>query len=101
MSLKTPIIVLNVKSYEESMGEKGRGLALACQEVTEETGVETAICPQIVDLSWIARYTSVPVLAQHVDSLTPGSQTGWTVLEAVKETGAVGTLVNLPTLKRL
>jgi triosephosphate isomerase len=94
MSIKTPIIVLNVKSYEESMGEKGLALARACQEVTEELGVSTAICPQMVDLAWIAGQVDIPVLAQHVDSYPSGSRTGWTVIEAIKQSGAAGTLVN-------
>lgn len=94
MSIKTPIIVLNVKSYVESMGLKGLALANACEETTQETGVSTAICPQMVDLGWIARQVNIPVLAQHIDAFTPGSRTGWTVPEAVKEAGAVGTLLN-------
>ncbi|GBE19056.1 triosephosphate isomerase [archaeon BMS3Abin16] len=94
MSLKTPVIVLNVKSYEESMGERGLALALACEEVTAETGVVTAICPQMVDLAWIARQVKVPVFSQNTDIYEPGSCTGWTVAEAVKEAGAIGTLLN-------
>lgn len=94
MVIKSPVIMLNVKAYSESMGEKGLLLAKACQEVTEETGVSTAICPQQVDLSWIARQVDIPVLAQHVDAFSPGSSTGWTVLDAVKASGAVGTLLN-------
>ncbi len=94
MTLKTPIIVLNVKSYTESMGDRGLTLAKACQEVTEETGVATAICPQNVDLAWIAKEVSIPVLAQHTDAFSPGSRTGWTAAEAVKKSGAIGTLLN-------
>ncbi len=94
MSLKTPIIVLNVKSYVESMGLKGLALAKACQATAQETGVSTAVCPQMVDLGWIARQVKIPVLAQHMDAFTPGSRTGWTVAEAVKEAGAVGALLN-------
>jgi len=76
------------------MGEKGLNLARACLEVTEETGVTTAICPQMVDLAWIARQVDVPVFSQNIDQYPPGSCTGWTVSEAVKEAGAVGTLLN-------
>ncbi|MFV2040951.1 MAG: triose-phosphate isomerase [Candidatus Hydrothermarchaeales archaeon] len=94
MKLKTPVIVLNVKSYEESMGSRGLALALACEEVTEETGVATAICPQMVDLAWIARQVKVPVFSQNTDGYEPGSCTGWTVAQAVKAAGAVGTLLN-------
>jgi triosephosphate isomerase len=94
MKLKTPIIVLNVKSYTESMGDKGLTLARACQDVTEETGVSTAICPQMTDLKWIAGQVEIPVLAQHMESYSPGSRTGWIVAEAVKESGAAGTIIN-------
>jgi triosephosphate isomerase len=94
MKLKTPTIILNVKSYVESMGNKGLALAKACQDVTEETGVSTAICPQMTDLKWIADQVEIPVLAQHMESYSPGSRTGWTVAEAVKESGAVGTIIN-------
>jgi triosephosphate isomerase len=94
MKIKTPVIMLNVKSYKESSGEKDMALAKACQEVGEETGVSMAYCPQQVDLAWVARQVDIPVLAQHADAFEPGSRTGWTVLESVKDAGAVGTLVN-------
>lgn len=94
MKLRTPVIMLNVKAYEESMGEKGLALAMACQEVTEETGISTAICPQQTDLAWIAKQVKIPCLSQHVDAIDPGSHTGRVALEAVKEAGAAGTLVN-------
>lgn len=94
MKIKTPVIMLNVKAYTESMGEKGLELAKACQEVTEETGVSMAICPQQIDLGWIARQVDIPVLAQNVDAFSPGSRTGWTVIDAVKASGAAGTLLN-------
>lgn len=94
MKLKTPCIVLNVKSYRESMGERGLALARICESVAEETSVSIAIAPQQVDLAWIARQVKLPCLAQHADSLEAGSKTGYVVLEAVKAAGAVGTLLN-------
>lgn len=94
MDLETPVIVLNVKAYAESMGSAGLALAKACEEVSRETGANIVLCPQQVDLAGIAKQVSIPCMAQHVDPLEPGSHTGWTVLEAVKEAGAIGTLVN-------
>lgn len=92
--METPAIVLNVKAYEESFAEGGLSLARACQEAAEETGFYFAICPQMVDLAWIARQVDVPCFAQHTDNVGLGSQTGWTTPEAVKASGAVGTLLN-------
>lgn len=94
MKLKTPVIMLNVKVYTESMGQNDLGLAKSCQEVAEETGASIVYCPQQVDLAWIAKEIEIPCFAQHSDAFNPGSGTGWTVLEAVKEAGAAGTLVN-------
>ena len=94
MKLKTPVIMLNVKAYVESMGQNDLSLARSCQEAAEETGVSIVYCPQQVDLAWIAKEMEIPCFAQHSDALNPGSGTGWTALEAVKEAGAVGTLVN-------
>ncbi len=94
MKIKTPVIMLNVKSYVESMGQNDLGLAKNCQEVAEETGANIVYCPQQVDLAWITKEIDIPCFAQHSDALDPGSGTGWTVLKAVKEAGAVGTLVN-------
>ncbi|MEE8168202.1 MAG: triose-phosphate isomerase [Candidatus Hydrothermarchaeales archaeon] len=94
MELRTPVIILNVKAYIEAMGDRDLALAKICAEVSAETGASIAYCPQQVDLAWIAKQVSIPCLAQHVDAHAPGSRTGWTVLEAVKEAGAIGTLVN-------
>ncbi len=94
MNLKTPVIMLNVKSYVESMGQNDLGLAKNCQEVAKETGANIVYCPQQVDLAWITKEIDIPCFAQHSDAYDPGSKTGWTVLEAVKAAGAVGTLVN-------
>ncbi len=37
---------------------------------------------------------SIPVFAQHIDPIAPGSFTGHILPEAIRETGAVGTLIN-------
>ncbi|VUT27892.1 MAG: Triosephosphate isomerase [Candidatus Syntrophoarchaeum sp. GoM_oil] len=92
--LKTPVIILNVKAYQESMGEKGLVLAKACEEVTEESGVSTVICPQQFDLGRIANQVNIPCFAQHLDAKDVGSSTGWALPETAKVAGARGTLIN-------
>ncbi|MCW3136580.1 MAG: triose-phosphate isomerase [Canidatus Methanoxibalbensis ujae] len=92
--IETPVIVINVKAYEESIGERGMALARVCEEVASEKGVSIAICPQQVFLAQVASAVSIPCFAQHVDAVFPGSHTGFVTLEAVKASGAVGTLVN-------
>ncbi len=94
MKIKPPVVVLNLKAYIESAGERGLALAKACEEVSIESGISIAICPQTADLAWIAKQVKIPCLAQHADAVPPGSYTGWVTLESIKSAGAAGTLVN-------
>lgn len=92
--MKTPVIILNFKTYRESSAGRGLALARTCEEVAQETGKSIVIAPQQIDLSLIAKEVSIPVLAQHVDPIGEGSYTGHISPAAVKETGAIGTLIN-------
>ncbi len=89
-----PLIAINFKAYTESMGELGLKLAKLCETVSEETGVAFIVCPQQTDLKFIASQVSIPVYAQNVDAVEPGSHTGHVVAEAVRAAGARGTLIN-------
>lgn len=89
-----PLVVINFKAYSQSMGEKGLRLAEFCESVAKDTGVDFAVCPQPTDLRLIAGRVSIPVFAQHIDAVEPGSYTGHVVAEAVKASGAQGTLIN-------
>ena len=91
---RTPIVILNFKTYLESTGEKALKLATVSQEVADETGVNIAVAPQHVDLLRISKEVTIPVLAQHVDAVDAGGHTGSVLLESVKEAGAIGTLIN-------
>lgn len=92
--LKTPAIVLNVKTYMESTGANALELTRLMGKIASETNVSMAIAVQACDLSRCAELGSVPVYAQHIDPIKPGSSTGWTLPEAIKQAGAVGTLIN-------
>jgi len=92
--LKTPVIVLNVKTYEEATGQKALDIALLMEKISKETGVSMAISVQATDISICSEKVTIPVWAEHIDPIKPGSHTGWTLPEAVKNAGAVGTLIN-------
>lgn len=94
MNLKLPIILVNYKTYSEATGKKADKLSKIAEEVNQETGVNIGVAPQFTDIAPIARAVSIPVFAQHVDPIVPGSHTGHILLESVKEAGAVGTLIN-------
>jgi triosephosphate isomerase (TIM) len=92
--LKTPVIVLNVKTYAEATGEKAVYIAKVLDKIGQETGVSMAICVQATDIYNCAQAASIPIWAQHIEPVKPGSHTGWILPEAVKEAGANGTLIN-------
>jgi triosephosphate isomerase len=92
--VKTPIVIVNFKTYTEGTGKKAIELARSAKKVSSETGVCFAVAPQFVDIPLIVDSVDIPVFAQHIDPVKPGSYTGHVLPEAVKEAGAVGTLVN-------
>ncbi len=94
MKLTTPLILVNLKTYKESLGKNALKLAKIAEEVTSEVGVCIALVPQFTDLQRVASSSDVPVFAQHVDPVTPGRGTGAILAEAVLEAGAIGTLLN-------
>jgi triosephosphate isomerase len=92
--VQTPIILVNFKTYAEATGRNALNLAKTAEKINQETGVSVGIAPQFVDIASIAQNVSIPVFAQHIDPVTHGSFTGHVLPEAVKEAGAVGTLIN-------
>lgn len=92
--IRTPLILINFKTYSEATGKNAIKLAKTIENVSLETETCIGLAPQFVDLATIASAVSVPVFAQHVDPITPESFTGHILPEAVKEAGAGGTLIN-------
>jgi len=70
------------------------GLAKLAEEVTHECDICIAVAPQFADIYQMAREVSIPIFAQHMDFVEPGSFTGHVLPESIKEAGAVGTLIN-------
>ncbi|MCD6189643.1 MAG: triose-phosphate isomerase [Thermococcus sp.] len=94
MRLEEPVVAVNFKTYVQATGEGALRIAKAAEKVYKETGVTIVVAPQLADLYRIAQEVEIPVFAQHIDPIKPGSHTGHVLPEAVKEAGAVGTLLN-------
>jgi triosephosphate isomerase len=90
-----PIILINFKTYEEATGDGALKLARICRSVAMKYGKRIIICPQFTDIYKISREASAttPVFAQHIDDGI-GKFTGSISPLAVKQAGAVGTLLN-------
>jgi len=92
--VRTPIILVNFKTYLEATGQMALKLAKKAEKASRETSVCVGVAPQYADIADVARAVSIPVFAQHIDPVTHGSFTGHVLPESVKEAGAVGTLIN-------
>jgi len=69
-------------------------IAKAAEKVSDESGITIAVAPQFLDLKMIAESVSIPVYAQHMDAISPGSSTGHILPETLKDSGIIGTLLN-------
>jgi triosephosphate isomerase len=94
LKVQTPVIIVNFKTYIESTGKRAVELAQKAEKVYKETGVNIVVAPQLADLANVAQAVEIPVFAQHIDPIKPGSNTGHVLVESVQEAGAVGTLIN-------
>ena len=92
--LKTPVIVLNVKTYAEATGNKALDIAMLMDKISQEMSASMAIAVQATDITACIKKVNIPVFAEHIDPIKPGSHTGWTLPEAIKSAGAKGTLIN-------
>ncbi len=89
-----PMLLINFKTYAQGTGKNALALARIADSVAKKKGAEIVLAVQPTDLSAVSGSVSIPVYAQHMDPITPGSHTGWILPEAVKDAGARGTLIN-------
>ncbi len=94
MALRTPLIIVNLKTYPRGYGDAGIALCRDMAAVAEESGACLAAATSAVDLRRYAHKSGIPVLAQHVDAVPAGAHTGAVLPEAAAAAGAVGTLIN-------
>lgn len=94
LKISTPLILLNYKTYKEATGELAVNLSAIVEKLAKEHGISIVVAPQFLDVATIAGKFDIPVFAQHVDQITPGSHTGQILPESILATGGVGTLLN-------
>ncbi len=92
--IKTPVVIINFKTYSQATGENAVALAKMCESVSQEYDVPIVVAPQITDLFRIAQAVDIPVFSQHMDPGEQGRFTGHVLGEALVEAGCSGTLLN-------
>ena len=91
MKIKTPLLLINFKVYDEAINNY-LGIAKVAKKVADELNVSIAIAPSHLVLKEVSKI--LPTFSQSIDPYEPGAHTGSVVAEEIKRCGAVGTLMN-------
>ncbi|MBN1645833.1 triose-phosphate isomerase [Candidatus Woesearchaeota archaeon] len=90
-----PLIIVNFKTYENATGLRALELAKICEHVQKMTGTHIIVAVQPTDIYMInKKCRKLTVFAQHIDDVDFGQHTGFIMAEAVRDAGALGTLLN-------
>ncbi len=92
--MELPLILINFKCYAEATGKNALKLAKVCERISKKYKINISIAPQFVDIYRIRTKVKIPIFAQHIDPIKTGAFTGHVSALAVKEAGAVGSLIN-------
>ncbi len=90
------LILLNFKTYKESLGENGKKLMQAIaenKELAEQKNTIVFACPQFVDLRDFSKIDE-HILAQGASNFEAGAHTGSNNIKALKSAGVKGILIN-------
>ena len=91
--VRAPVFEIGLKGY--LYGADAVRLAEAADRLSQELDVSVIFDPQAVDIPAVARATRrLLVFAQHMDPVAVGRGVGSVLPEALREAGAVGTLLN-------
>jgi len=88
------MIFINYKTYEEGSGQKAIALTRVLEEVAHATQVKVIPVVQIIDAEMIVASTTLEVWIQHIDPLSYGAHTGWTLPEEAVKVGISGVFLN-------
>ncbi len=88
------MIFVNYKAYEEGSGQKAVALTRILEEVAHLSQVKIVPVVQVIDAESIVSSTSLEVWIQHVDPVSFGPHTGWTLPEEAARIGVAGVFLN-------
>ncbi|MEK7188755.1 MAG: triose-phosphate isomerase [Patescibacteria group bacterium] len=88
------MIFINFKTYEQGSGPKAITITKILEEVARETQVKIVPVVQIIDAEAVINSTTLEVWVQHVDPISYGPYTGWTLPEELVRIGIRGVFLN-------
>jgi triosephosphate isomerase len=91
--IRPPVFEIGLKGY--CWGADAVRLAVEADRLAGELGLSVVFDPQAVDIPAVVAATCrILVFAQHMDPVAPGRGVGGVLAEAIRDAGAVGTLLN-------
>lgn len=88
------MIFVNFKTYAEGSGQKAIALTKILEEVAHATQVKIIPVVQIIDAEAVIASTQLEVWIQHIDPVSYGPYTGWTLPEEAVRIGVRGVFLN-------
>ncbi len=85
---KNPLIIVNFKNH--LVGKE----VLNLSKIIQKKYPEAIVCVPALNISDVSKNTRLKVFAQHINDKDSGSTTGFVTAQAVKASGANGTLLN-------
>ncbi|PIZ51657.1 triose-phosphate isomerase [Candidatus Woesearchaeota archaeon CG_4_10_14_0_2_um_filter_33_13] len=88
-----PLILVNLKLYKESTGERALEIAKSISKVNRNK-YQIILAPSLLTIKEVAQKTKVMVFSQHTDFVELGAHTGRVSAEELKQIGVKGTILN-------
>lgn len=88
------MIFVNFKTFEQGSGQSALSLVKILEEVSTETNIAVIPVVQILDAELVVNSTRLKVWLQHVDPISYGAHTGWTLPEEAVRVGVKGVFLN-------
>lgn len=88
------MIFVNFKTFEEGSGQNAVALTRILEGVAHTSQVKIIPVVQVIDAENVVSSTKLEVWIQHVDPVSYGPYTGWTLPEEVSRAGIFGVFLN-------
>lgn len=88
------MIFVNFKAYKEGSGQGALALTRILEEVAHATQIKIIPVVQIIDAEAVVAATRLEVWIQHIDPVSYGAYTGWTLPEEAVRIGIRGVFLN-------
>ena len=88
------MIFVNYKTYRQGSGLDAVALTKTLEETSKEEEIKIIPVVQALDAEIVIDSTGLDVWVQHIDPISYGAHTGWTLPEEVLRIGAKGVFLN-------